>query len=106
MLKLIDTISLDKKNCHTYYKFRKLRKLLGQQKNKCALCSAFAFEIGLYYNTKNNAFEFKFHTIDSNGNFSFMTIDHIIPKSKSGKNKIPNLQILCNKCNSRKGAKL
>lgn len=34
-----------------------------------------------------------------------LTIDHVIPLSRGGKNTIDNIQPLCHKCNSSKGAK-
>ena len=34
---------------------------------------------------------------------TLMTIDHIIPKSKGGKNHIDNMQTMCKVCNESKG---
>lgn len=35
-----------------------------------------------------------------------ITLDHIIPTSRGGKNTLTNLQFLCLVCNNRKGNKL
>lgn len=34
-----------------------------------------------------------------------LTIDHVIPLARSGSNELDNLQLLCRKCNSAKGAR-
>lgn len=53
-------------------------KIYGSQEGKCVGCN--------YY--------FPFRN---------MTIDHIVPKSKGGTDRLENLQLLCNACNSTKG---
>lgn len=51
-------------------------------------------------NPKRAHFEFM---IDDN---TMLTKDHIIPKSKGGKNSISNYQPMCNKCNLEKADKI
>lgn len=34
---------------------------------------------------------------------TYMTLDHIIPKSKGGKRNLENLRPLCRKCNNKRG---
>lgn len=39
------------------------------------------------------------------GSRRYLSIDHILPKSKGGKTTLENCQTLCRKCNSSKGTK-
>lgn len=41
--------------------------------------------------------------VDKHGNIVLFTKDHIKPTSKGGANDMRNLQIMCQKCNSKKG---
>lgn len=53
-----------------------------------------------------NSFHLNLYAIDKNGNEILMTKDHIIPKSKGGKNYIDNYQTMCIVCNNEKGNQL
>jgi len=48
---------------------------------------------------------FNLYAIDPDGNEVLMTKDHIVPKSKGGKNWQSNYQVLCCRCNCKKGNK-
>ena len=54
----------------------------------------------------NEAFHLNLYAVNENGEEVLMTKDHIIPKSKGGKNTIDNYQTMCCKCNFEKGNKL
>ena len=70
----------DRDNPKQYKTEENIIKLFGRQAGYCFLC---------------------FKKKDMND----MTIDHIIPQSKNGSNRPDNLQMLCSRCNSRKGDK-
>lgn len=53
--------------------------------------------------SKENIFKRDNHTCAYCGRFRDLTIDHIIPKSKGGKDSWDNLISSCFGCNSRKG---
>ena len=45
------------------------------------------------------------YAVNAIGQEVLMTKDHIIPKSKGGKNKLENYQTMCMVCNAKKGNK-
>ena len=45
-----------------------------------------------------------FWAILPDGNLRVITKDHIVPKSRGGKNHVDNMQTMCYKCNQKKGA--
>ena len=49
---------------------------------------------------------FNLYAIDSSGKTRLMTKDHIIPRSKGGKNHLDNMQTMCDRCNVAKGSRM
>ena len=49
-----------------------------------------------------SSFHFNMYGINEDGREVLMTKDHIIPKSKGGKNGLSNYQTMCTKCNAKK----
>jgi 5-methylcytosine-specific restriction endonuclease McrA len=54
-------------------------------------------------NQENPYYHFNLYAVDVNGKEVLMTKDHIIPKSKGGKDQIQNMQVMCYECNQAKG---
>ena len=46
------------------------------------------------------------YAYNARGDRVLMTVDHIMPKSKGGKNELSNYQPMCAPCNHKKGNKL
>jgi hypothetical protein len=51
-------------------------------------------------------YHFNLYGITKGGKWRMITKDHIVPRSKGGKNKLENYQPMCELCNKRKGDKL
>lgn len=109
-MKIIDIVPI--KNWGNLKKLPKNKRVekilpkLKKQNYKCNYCSAIALEFIILYNEKSKKFEYYINSINSNGEESRMTLDHIIPKSRNGKLNSSNCQVLCLKCNQKKGNKI
>lgn len=71
----------------------------------CGLVGAY-FALERHKNGNTDKFHFNLYGINEEGEETMLTKDHIIPRSKGGSNKLGNLQVLCEKCNSKKGDKI
>lgn len=73
---------------------------------KCVRCSAFVVDIQICYDEKTGMRFLKLRTINSDGIEDIMTKDHIFPVACGGKNTFSNYQLMCQKCNRKKGSKI
>lgn len=90
-----------KMGAHRYQLFA----LKGTDCVKCGIKGKFfALERAIVYDTLK--FHFNLYGIDNCNNEVMITKDHIIPKSKGGKNTLDNYQPLCYRCNQHKGNKI
>ena len=71
---------------------------------KCCGIKGKYFAKEIHKNAK--AYHLNLYAVDDNGKEILMTKDHIIPRSKGGKNSLKNYQCMCEPCNKRKGNKL
>lgn len=77
-----------------------LRYMTFYQKGVTCVCCG---KVGTHFRLcgSGNANRRHFNLFADDG--SLMTKDHIRPKSKDGKNTVPNLWTMCERCNSAKG---
>lgn len=81
-------------------------KVFSKKGIRCVTCG---IEGIVFYKEKKKEdknFHFNLYGFNKIGEEVLMTKDHIIPKSKGGKNFIDNYQPMCVDCNSRKNNKV
>ena len=72
----------------------------------CVKCKQRTGNVILVEEWPNGQIHVDLYHRDENGNKVLMNIDHILPKSRGGKNDITNYQPMCQPCNSKKGNKM
>ena len=78
---------------------------LFKKKKRCVCCGRLGSIISLEQsNNRIPTFHFNFYCMEK-GKAILMTKDHIIPKSKGGRNHRSNYQTMCQFCNLKKGNK-
>lgn len=111
-----------RKNGTKYYKYDKIQiadniavkmnsqryQVFFERGTDCASCGLKGSYFWLEQNKNQNgvAYHFNLYGIDDDGNEVMLTKDHIIPKSKGGKNHIDNYKTMCEKCNMKKADKI
>ena len=70
----------------------------------CVTCGLKGAHFAKEKEPSSGVYHFNLYGINEDGLEVMMTKDHIIPKSKGGKNELKNYQPMCTICNSAKGA--
>lgn len=91
-----DMVRLDS---HRYWVFK-------QKGCKCVECDIEGVFFAKEKHGNDLSYHFNLYAINNKGEEVLMTKDHIIPKSKGGKDHIDNYQTMCIICNMRKADKL
>ena len=68
----------------------------------CVCCGREGTLMGLDLPIGQTRPHFNLYCVEDNGRI-LMTKDHIVPKSKGGKDRLKNLQTMCKRCNETKG---
>ena len=95
-------------NIEYLVKMNSLRYKVFQQNLNCAICNIKGSYFLLQKSRLEEVFHFNLYAEDSlkmnDGEIILMTKDHIVPKSKGGKDIISNLQTMCAICNTLKAS--
>lgn len=86
-------------------KLKSLRLKTFKNNKKCVCCGIEGNEIRLEKADDQETPHFNLYHKGEDGKLLLMTKDHIIPKSKGGKEHISNFQTMCEVCNSLKSHK-
>lgn len=73
---------------------------------KCVCCGIEGVFFALETQKLDIAPHLNLYAIDASGDEVLMTHDHIIPRSKKGRNMIENAQVMCKPCNAKKADSL
>lgn len=115
-VKIKDVLDIEKKCNYTIVNFdgdliygnSQRYQLFFHKGVKCVSCGItgefFAKEKGR--NDNSSRYHLNLYAIDKDGNEVLMTKDHIVPKSRGGKDCLDNYQPMCAICNSDKGNKM
>lgn len=79
------------------------RLITFKHNNVCVCCGITGVKILLQATGDQQSPHFNMYAED-NGHDVLMTKDHIIPKSKGGKDELSNYQTMCHRCNETKGS--
>ena len=72
----------------------------------CVTCGLTASYFAIERGDRDTNYHFNLYGTDKKGREVLFTKDHILPKSKGGKNHIDNYQTMCTRCNAKKGNKI
>lgn len=70
---------------------------------KCCVCGIEGKYFALERSVNSKRYHLNLYAVNNNGEEVLMTKDHIIPKSRGGKNNLDNYQPMCTICNGIKG---
>jgi 5-methylcytosine-specific restriction endonuclease McrA len=73
---------------------------------KCVCCGLEGCFFALETQAEGVTPHLNLYAIDAIGDEVLMTHDHIVPRSKKGKNLLENAQVMCKPCNAKKADKI